>query len=446
MIDNVENSVLQTLLTNQDYFNKVYSHLNKTHFQQIENIEIFNKISEYYNEYQSHPKPKEIGLTLKSIKQEKLRSSVIEHFKYIVSSTKIYNLEFIVNETEKYVKKMEMTKAILEGADAIQNDKDLNPIYGLIGDALRINFDSDLGLVFTEDLIDRLEYYKKKVQGYAQGIKSLDDAFGGGYKKKTLNLVGAPSFGGKSVYLAAYSAYRTLKCDDTIYYTLEMSEYETAKRIDANILDLDINLFKTTPDEVFEHKLNSVKDKLGTLVIKEYPAGVLDTLKIESHINEFYMKYGRKPTNIVVDYITLMKSSRFATGNVNTYSYYKAVAEELHGLAKKYDVVCVSAVQLNRSSFGNKDAGMENVSDSIGLIQTADTCVLMIRTKELDAEKRVIFNIVKNRNTGILSQVICGADFPKMRFYDVDSIQSSSETSETISKFDFSADALNMFE
>lgn len=446
MIDNVENSVLQTLLTNQDYFNKVYSHLNKTHFQQIENIEIFNKISEYYNEYQSHPKPKEIGLTLKSIKQEKLRSSVIEHFKYIVSSTKIYNLEFIVNETEKYVKKMEMTKAILEGADAIQNDKDLNPIYGLIGDALRINFDSDLGLVFTEDLTSRLQYYKRKVQGMSTGVKALDDILGGGFMKKTLNIVASVSHGGKSTFLAHFAAYRTLKSDNGLYYTLEMSSEETTRRIDANILDINMNLFKTTPDSEFEKKFNEIQDKLGTLVVKEFPAGSMDVLKMEAHMNEYYMKYNKKPDYVCIDYLTLMKSSRANLSNTNSYNYYKFVAEELHAFAKKYNIPVITCSQVNRSGFGNKDAGMENVSDSLGIAMTADVFVILVRSKELDAENRVMLNFVKNRNTGLLTGTVIGVDFPKMRFYDVDSIQTSSETSETISKFDFSADALNMFE
>lgn len=445
MVDDIENSIIQSLLNNIEYFNKVFTHLKETHFTQIENIEIFKQIKDYYKEYQEHPKPKEIGLKLKNIKSQNLRDSTLIHFKELMTSDKIQNLQFIVDESEKYVQKMEFTKAILEGADAIQKDGDLNPIYGLIGEALRINFDSDLGLVFTTDVSRRLTYYKRKIQGMSTGVKDLDDILGGGFRNKTLNIVASVSHGGKSAFLAHFAAFRTLQGDDGIYYTLEMPEEETCKRIDGNVLDIDINLFSTTPNEVFEERLSGVQDKLGTLVVKEYPAGVLDVLKIESHINEYFMKYNKLPKYICIDYLTLMKSSRASLNNTNTYSYYKLVAEELHALAKKYNIPVISASQINRSGYNNKDAGLENVSDSIGIAQTADVFMIMKRTKELDEEGHCIYDFVKNRNTGILSQCLLGIDFNKMRFYSLNNINNNITPANNPSKFD-NFDYGSMFE
>lgn len=445
MVDDIENSIIQSLLNNIEYFNKVFTHLKETHFTQIENIEIFKQIKDYYKEYQEHPKPKEIGLKLKNIKSQNLRDSTLIHFKELMTSDKIQNLQFIVDESEKYVQKMEFTKAILEGADAIQKDGDLNPIYGLIGEALRINFDSDLGLVFTTDVSRRLNYYKRKIQGMSTGVKDFDDLLGGGFRNKTLNIIASVSHGGKSAFLAHFAAFRTLQGDDGIYYTLEMPEEETCKRIDGNVLDIDINLFSTTPDEVFEEKLNIVKNNLGILVVKEYPAGVLDVLKIESHINEYFMEYNKMPKYICVDYLTLMKSSRASLSNTNTYSYYKLVSEELHALAKKYNIPVISCSQINRSGYNNKEAGLENVSDSIGIAQTADTFIILIRTKELDAEGHCVLNFVKNRNTGILSQCLSGIDFNKMRFYSLNNINNNITPANNPSKFD-NFDYGSMFE
>lgn len=444
MIDNIENTIIQTLLTNSLFFNKVFSHLKETHFQSIENIEVFKKIQEYYSEYKEHPKPKEVGLMMKNIKQDKLRSTVVQHFKYIMTSDKIHNLDFIVQEAEKYVQKMEFTRAILEGADAIQNDKDLTNIYGLIGDALKISFDANIGLNFSDDLERRLDYYKRKIQGKETGVKELDDILGGGFRNKTLNIVGSVSHGGKSVFLSAYAAHRTLMGDDGLFYTLEMPEEETSKRVDANIFDLDINLFSTTPNSVFEEKLVSIKHKLGNLVIKEYPAGYLDVLKLEAHLNEYYLKYGKYPAYICVDYLTLMKSARANIGNTNTYSFYKLVAEELHSLAKRYNIPIISASQINRQGFNNKDAGMENISDSIGIAQTADTFFILVRTKELDNEGQVIFNFVKNRNTGILGTCLVGVDFPRMRFYSLEQIAGA--PIKAAEKFDNFENYASMFE
>jgi replicative DNA helicase len=367
----------------------------------------------------------------------------------VVKDDRVQSLTFLLDETEKYVQRAEFKSAIIAGAEAINADSDLTPIYALMGDALKISFDSDVGLNYS-DLTRRLTYYKKLIQGISTGVKSLDDILAGGFRNKTLNVVASVSHGGKSLFLAHYAANQTLQGTTGLYYTLEMSEEETCKRIDANIFDIDINLFRSTPNEVFEKKFNSIKDKLGNLIVKEYPAGSLDVLKLEAHMNEIHMKYGTKPAYICIDYLTLMKSTRTTLAKAGGgYAYYKYIAEELHAFAKKYDIPVITAQQINRSGYNNRDAGMENVADSIGIAQTADTFFILNRTKELDAVGQVLFNFVKNRNTGSLGQSLIGVEFNKMRFYDLDNGSINQEQlADSISKLSeaFGFDNDSMFE
>ena len=415
---NIENTIIQSLLCNPQFFTTTFSHFKKEHFTNIENQELFKSIKAYYSEYQVIPKPKEIGITLRNIKPEKLQENVIQHFKTVMVDDKIHNLEFLIKESQDFVQKQEFIKAILAGADAVKDNKDLKPSYAAIGEALKINFDANVGMDYTE-LERRLEYYKKMIFGLDTGIPSLDNILGS-FRPKTLNIVAAESFGGKSAFMAHCASYQSLQGKNVLYITLEMSEEETAKRIDANVLDIDINNFKNTPDDVFVKAFNSVKDKIGTLIIKEYPAGTFDTLMLEALLGDLYNDKNFTPDIIYLDYITLMKSSR-ASLSVGTYQYYKLIAEEIHSFSKRYNLPVVTAVQKNRAGYGNKESGLEAVADSMGLAFTADTFFSIVRTKELDELNQILVTIQKNRNTGNMNSITIGFDRSKIRYYDINS-------------------------
>lgn len=433
---NIENTIIQSLLLNKDYFGKVYPHLKLSHFTQIENAEVFKKIQDYYSKYQTFPNKKEVYITLKDIRADKLRQSVLEHFKLVMTDEKCFNLEFLIYETELHVKNAEFTEAILSGAEAIQNKKSLEPIYAKMGDAIKIKFDTDLGMEYS-DLSRRLEYYKKKSFGLSMGIPSVDNILDGGIRPKTLNIVAGASHSGKSGMLNHFAAYQTLQGKNGIVFTLEMSEEEWTKRVDANIFNIDINTFRSTPNEVFEKAFNSVKDTLGRLIIKEFPAGEFDVLRLESALYETQIELGIQIDYIVVDYLTLMRSTRLQPSS-GSYAYFKSVAEELHGFAKKHNLPVFTGQQLNRSGFNNKDAGMENVSDSIGIAQTADVFFIINRTNELDEMGQVALTFSKNRNSGNMSKTIIGFDKSHMRFLDLGrEVEDSGKSIESLANPEF---------
>ncbi|MHB8097961.1 MAG: DnaB-like helicase C-terminal domain-containing protein [Sulfuricurvum sp.] len=221
-----------------------------------------------------------------------------------------------------------------------------------------------------------------------------------------------------SALMACIASNMVVSGKNVLYVTLEMSEEETAKRIDANILDIDINEFANTPIDTITKKFNSVKDKLGKLIIKEYPAGTFNTLHLEGLMAELATK-GFIPDTIFIDYLGLMASSRTTLASSGgTYMYIKTIAEECHGFSKKYDLPVISASQLNRSAFGNVDVGMENVAESIGLAATADTMLAMIATDQMRDQNQVLIKFLKNRNTGMLDSIMLESEYPKMRYTD----------------------------
>lgn len=224
-----------------------------------------------------------------------------------------------------------------------------------------------------------------------------------------------------TVALLHTASTNILKGKNVLFLTLEMTEEEMGKRIDSNILDIDTNDFWSIPKEEFKKKFDAVKDSLGKLIIKEYPAGSFNTLKMESLISELQKEMDFTPDIICIDYLTLMASSRTTLAKAgNTYSYYKLIAEELHGFSKQFDVPIITAAQLGRGAFNNLEADMASIADSIGIIQTADTVIALLSSDNLKTNKQMVIKALKNRNTGRLDNLLVGTAFERMKFTEIE--------------------------
>ena len=109
-------------------------------------------------------------------------------------------------------------------------------------------------------------------------------------------------------------------------------------------------------------------------------------------------------------------------GAINSYSYVKAIAEELRGLAVEFDLPIFSATQTTRSGFGSSDIGLEDTSESFGLPATADLMFALISSEELDGMGQMMVKQLKNRYNDPTQhrRFVIGIDRSKMKLYDVE--------------------------
>ena len=115
-------------------------------------------------------------------------------------------------------------------------------------------------------------------------------------------------------------------------------------------------------------------------------------------------------------------------GAINSYSYIKAIAEELRGLAVEFDLPIFSATQTTRSGYSNSDIGLEDTSESFGLPATADLMFALITTEELEHQGQFMVKQLKNRynDPTQFKRFVVGVDRSKMRLFDVE------ETEQTL--------------
>ena len=203
---------------------------------------------------------------------------------------------------------------------------------------------------------------------------------------------------------------------------MEMAEEKIAERIDANLLNINIQEIADLPKVMFDSKVTSLAQKTqGTLIIKEYPTAAAHAGHFKSLLSELALKKSFRPDIIFIDYLNICASSRYR-GNlsVNSYSYIKAIAEELRGLAVESNVPIVSATQTTRSGFGSSDVELTDTSESFGLPATADLMFALISTEELEELGQIMVKQLKNRynDPTIFKRFVVGIDRAKMRLYD----------------------------
>jgi len=211
---------------------------------------------------------------------------------------------------------------------------------------------------------------------------------------------------------------------NVLYITMEMAEERIAERIDANLLNTPLDQLALLPRDVYEKKIERIREStLGKLVVKEYPTASAGSANFRHLLNELKLKKKFIPDIIYIDYLNICASSRMKQGaNVNSYTYVKAIAEELRGLAVEFNVPIVSATQTTRSGFTNSDVGLEDTSESFGLPATVDFMMAMISTDELQELSQIMFKQLKNRyaDPTYLKRFVVGVDKSKMKLYDVE--------------------------
>jgi predicted ATP-dependent serine protease len=272
------------------------------------------------------------------------------------------------------------------------------------------------------DYEKRYESYHKKEDKIEFDLEYFNKITKGGLPNKTLNIALAGTGVGKSLFMCHVAAACLLQGRNVLYITLEMAEERIAERIDANLLNVPIQDITELPKQMFENKVTSLAKKTqGTLIIKEYPTASAHAGHFKSLLNELALKKSFRPDIIFIDYLNICSSSRYrGNANINSYTFVKAIAEELRGLAVEFNVPIVSATQTTRSGYGSSDVELTDTSESFGLPATADLMFALISTEELEGLGQILVKQLKNRynDPTIHKRFVIGIDRAKMRLYD----------------------------
>jgi replicative DNA helicase len=421
----IENLILSNLLYDENYIRSVLPFLKEEYFVNHEQRITYSLIDKYFTKYNSCPSREALKIEL-----DELALNTDTHASAVQLVTSLSKTdtdeEWLMKQTEKYCQDKAIYNAIMESIQVIdgKSDKDKGALPEILADALAVSFDNHIGHDFLEDFESRYDFYHKKVERQPFDLDYFNRITRGGIPRKTLNVILAGTGVGKTLMMCHFAAANLMQGKNVLYVTLEMAEERIAERIDANLMGVPLNDLATYPKETYETKLNRVKGKTaGKLIIKEYPTASIGSGHLRHLLNELKLKKNFIPDIIYIDYLNLCVSSRIRMGaNVNTYSYVKAIAEELRGLAVEFNLPIFTATQTNRTGFTSSDVGLEDTSESFGLPATADFMFAAISNEELESLGQLLIKQLKNRynDPGLHRRFVLGIDRSRMKLYDVE--------------------------
>ena len=424
----VEQLVLKHLINNEDYARKTIPFLQKEYFTDGNEQIVFEKIKTFIASYNSIPSKEALVIEIdndKTLNDEQFKSCGKVINELVVDEAP--DLQWLLDRTEKFCQEKAVYNAIMESIQIIDGkDKKSNSgsIPTILSDALSVSFDNHIGHDFLDDADKRYDFYHKVEDKVPFDIDLMNIITKGGLSKKSLNIILAGTGVGKSLAMCHWAANNLTEGKNVLYITLEMAEERIAERIDANLLNVPLDDLGSLSEDLYKKKINRVrKETAGKLIIKEYPTASAGTGHFRHLLNELSMKRNFKPNIIYIDYLNIALSMRIKPGaQVNSYSYIKAIAEELRGLAVERDVPIVSATQTTRKGFTNSDPGLEDTSESFGLPATADFMIAMVSSDDLQAQGCIMFKQLKNRYSDPVQnkKFKVGVDRSKMRLYDVE--------------------------
>ena len=426
-MERIETTILRNLVYEEEYSRKVIPFIQPDYFENRTEKVIFEEIAQFIVKYGSAITIEALNIELDN--RTDLTEDEIKEARQITTgfSDLPAEYEWLVDTTEKWCRDRAIYLALMESihiADGNDEKKNRDAIPTILSDALAVSFDNHIGHDYLQDYEERYESYHRKESRIQFDLEYFNKITKGGLPNKTLNIALAGTGVGKSLFMCHLASSVLLEGKNVLYITLEMAEEKIAERIDANLLNVAIQDITDLPKPMFESKVNSLAKKTqGTLIIKEYPTASAHSGHFKALLNELSLKKSFKPDIIFIDYLNICASSRYRQNtSVNSYSYIKAIAEELRGLAVEANLPIVSATQTTRSGYGSSDVDLTDTSESFGLPATADLMFALISTEELEEINQIMVKQLKNRynDPTINKRFVVGIDRAKMRLYDVE--------------------------
>ena len=425
MSERIEQTILRNLIYNEEYYRKVVPFLKAEYYETYHERIIFEEIADFAAKYDKIP-TKEV-LTINIQNRADLTDEAFQDSLQGVNSLtdEWVDYDWLLDATEKWCQDRAIYLALMQSikiADGGDKKFTKGAIPSILQDALSVSFDEHIGHDYIEQSSDRYEFYHRKEEKIPFDLEKFNFITKGGLPNKTLNIALAGTGVGKSLFMCHMAGSALTQGYNVLYITCEMAEEKIAERIDANLLNVNVKDIVELPEVLFSSKVNEIAKKTrGKLIIKEYPTASAHVGHFKALLSDLNLKKDFKPDIIFVDYLNICASVRYKGAIVNSYTYVKAIAEELRGLAVESNVPIISATQTTRSGYGNSDPDLTDTSESFGLPATADFMFALISTEELEQQGRIMVKQLKNRYNDPTSsrKFMVGIDRSKMKLYDV---------------------------
>ena len=293
-------------------------------------------------------------------------------------------------------------QACQKDLDAVNGDEDIMDLISKVEEPILdatadIYQDSNKNTeILGEKIEDYLLYLSEnpcEIAGIPTGFNAYDLAIGGGLRRKSVDLIAARPKVGKSMFgdAVALNVAQNLNIPVLMLDT-EMSKEDHLNRMLANLSGVDINKISTgqfSQNEIEKEKVSAAGEKLRSIpyhylsIAGQSFENILAVMRkwIYQHVG-FDENGKTKDCLIVYDYLKLMGSEGISNA-MQEYQVLGFQITKLHNFTVKYDVPCLSFVQLNRDGITRESTDVVSGSDRLIWLCTSFSIFKMKSEEEI---------------------------------------------------------------
>jgi replicative DNA helicase len=416
--DRIETIILQELMRNSDFGERLLPHLAPEHFQDRTERILFEEIRRYVKQYGELPNAQvvSVGVSNRSEVQQDTYDEVVHYLGEITEGNKPdRSAAWLRDQTVNFIRGRKYHNSVLElvSDKKLSNRAVMNALEE-IQKSLSFTLEDTPGLGLDWEPL--FEFLQSPDEKFPFQLDILNKMTCGGPSRKTVTVVVAPTNTGKSLILCHQAAEYLRQGRSVVYISLEMADKIVLKRIFANLLDTDMNGLEAWTKDQWKVAVEGLS-KLGTLKIREYASRSAHAGDFRQYLAELKSKEKFVPDVIIVDYLNECRSQKMKYGQtVGSYQYFGSICSELRALATGFNAVVWTATQTNRDGYEG-DPDLKNTSESAQINSGAD---LILGANRDDIPDHLRFRVLKNRDGEHKDRVfMVGVDRGKMRLYDL---------------------------
>lgn len=425
--------IFENLVSTPKFSEKVVPYVNSVLFTCPEISFAVKKIGEYVHDYDLIPSYESLKLLISE--SEGQSADLISSSLEVVSEaekgnhTGKHDHVFMLEQTEKYFRHRKCYLAVSRAIDVFEGeDKELAPgaVPELLSEAVSFKFDTDLTHSVSTEIEAHYErHYEKVIHKLPIHLETFNRITGGGPERKSFILFTSNQTGGfKTGIMCDWSANLFKMGYQCLYITFEMSEDKIRERIDANLLDTEIDDINKLSKEEYSSRMRRIVDQTqGRIEIKEWPEYGAHAGHIRYLLKEMKRSSGFRPDFIFVDYLNLASCHRLqGSRDAKEHKVLEVISKELRALSKEFDCCLVTATQSNRSGHrsGADNFDIDQTGESYGMNFSGDLVLGIINNEEMENSDRLGFKQFKNRWAAKSKQRVfmLGCVRAKMKLYD----------------------------
>lgn len=340
----MEKIILFHCLTNEAYLTSVIDFLSPGLFDNKNNRDIIDIISNFHDRNKTCPNITEVKALLTTDELKSSFKKVVEEFTHL---DKKYNAEELERNTEQFIKEKGVYNTLLETAKMVsEGGADTELILNKFEKACNINLTTDHGIELYSDIDRIVDDLNKADPVISSGWEWMDKILGGGFKRDGRAIyiyAGRPNVG-KSIFLGNIANNISASGHNVLVISLEMSEMVYARRLCSNATAIPLSELQFSSEAL---KRDMLKIKAGNpdrkIYIKEFPPSTVTPKQISGFINKL-IGSGIKFDAIVIDYLNLLNSPN----GTNLYERVKYITEQLRAMTYVFNCPIITATQLNR--------------------------------------------------------------------------------------------------